>query len=220
MWLVGSKPVRYKCYNSNIFFAWSFAQMTSCFVHYDVGGWQPYVSDELCGWYQLRKCKYPFLLSGLPAQHSNVFYFLWVERERGVSFKNVKMKPGKQEMIQPVRFALWLLVLRCFSQYFGRNRRNPSLRIQPPYIAHWRWKVTTQEINDAEEVVFAGYKESLRCALFILFHCIVLHFKYFISFHFLLLYFKVPTNWSSSWSVALAVFLPKRRSRVHLGSVS
>ena len=147
MWLVGSKPVRYKCYNSNIFFAWFFAQMTSCFVHYDVGGWQPYVSDELCGWYQLRKCKYPFLLSGLRAQPSDVFYFLWVEQERGVSFKNVKMKRGKQEMIQPMRFALWLLVLRCFSQYFGRNRRNPSLRIQPPYIAHWRWKVTTQEIN-------------------------------------------------------------------------
>ena len=181
----------------------------------------------------LRKCKYPFLLSGLPAQPSDVFYFLWVERERGVSFKNVKMKPGKQEMIQPVRFSLWLLALRCFSQYFGRNRRNPSLRIQPPYIAHWRWKVTTQEINDAEVVVFAGYKESLRCALFILFHSFLIsYFIYFISylivlycilsisFHFLLLYFKVPTNWSSSWSVALAVFLPKRRSRVHLGSVS
>ena len=168
----------------------------------------------------LRKCKYPFLLSGLPAQPSDVFYFLWVERERGVSFKNVKMKPGKQEMIQPVRFSLWLLALRCFSQYFGRNRRNPSLRIQPPYIAHWRWKVTTQEINDAEVVVFAGYKESLRCALFILFHCIVLYCILSISFHFLLFYFKVPTNWSSSWSVALAVFLPKRRSRVHLGSVS
>ena len=55
---------------------------------------------------------------------------------------------------------------------------------------------------------------------FISLYCIVLHFKYFISFHFLLLYFKVPTNWSSSWSVALAVFLPKRRSRVHLGRVT
>ena len=97
MWLVGSKPVRYKCYNSNIFFAWFFAQMTSCFVHYDVGGWQPYVSDELCGWYQLRKCKYPFLLSGLPAQPSDVFYFLWVERERGVSLKMSKWSQGNRK---------------------------------------------------------------------------------------------------------------------------
>ena len=99
------------------------------------------------------------------------------------------MKPGKQEMIQPVRFSLWLLVLLCFLQYFGRNRRNPSLRIQPPYIAHWRWKVTTQEINDAEVVVFAGYKESLRCALFILFHCIVLYCILSISFHFISCYY-------------------------------
>ena len=99
------------------------------------------------------------------------------------------MKPGKQEMIQPVRFSLWLLVLLCFLQYFGRNRRNPSLRIQPPYIAHWRWKVTTQEINDAEVVVFAGYKESLRCALFILFHCIVLYRILSISFHFISCYY-------------------------------
>ena len=173
MWLVGSKPVRYKSYNSNIFFAWFFAQMTSCFVHYDVGGWQPYVSDELCGWYQLRKCKYPFLLSGLPAQPSDVFYFLWVERERGVSFKNVKMKPGKQEMIQPVRFSLWLLVLLCFLQYFGRNRRNPSLRIQPPYIAHWRWKVTTQEINHGRWL----YSQATRnpCGVLYLFYFIVLY---------------------------------------------
>ena len=33
---------------------------------------------------------------------------------------------------------------------------------------------------------FAGYKESLRCALFILFHCIVLYCILSISFHFLL----------------------------------
>ena len=45
-----------------------------------------------------------------------------------------------------------------------------------------------------EVVVFAGYKESLRCALLILFHCIVLYCILSISFHFLLLYFKVPTN--------------------------
>ena len=58
-----------------------------------------------------------------------------------------------------------------------------------PYIAHWRWKVTTQEINDAEVVVFAGYKESLRCALFILFHCIVLYCILSISFHFISCYY-------------------------------
>ena len=37
MCLVESKPIRYKCYNSNnIFFTCFFAQMTSCLVHYDV----------------------------------------------------------------------------------------------------------------------------------------------------------------------------------------
>ena len=37
MWLVRSKPIRYKCYNSNnTFFTYFFAQMTSCFVHYDI----------------------------------------------------------------------------------------------------------------------------------------------------------------------------------------
>ena len=39
MWLVESKPIRYKCYNSNnIFFACFFAQKTSYvyFEHYDV----------------------------------------------------------------------------------------------------------------------------------------------------------------------------------------
>ena len=40
-----------------------------------------------------------------------------------------------------------------------------------------------------EVAVFVGYKESLRCALFILFHCIVLHFKYLISFHFTYCYY-------------------------------
>ena len=40
-----------------------------------------------------------------------------------------------------------------------------------------------------EVAVFAGYKESLRCALFILFLCIVLHFKYVISFHFIYCYY-------------------------------
>ena len=169
----------------------------------------------------LRKCKYPFLLSGLPAQPADVFYFLWVERERGVSFKNVKMKPGKQEMIQPVRFSLWLLVLRCFSQYFGRNRRNPSLRIQ--HAIHR--SLTVESYDPRDQRCRGGCIRRLQGILavcfiyFISLYCIVLHFKYFISFHFLLLYFKVPTNWSSSWSVALAVFLPKRRSRVHFWEV-
>ena len=36
-----------------------------------------------------------------------------------------------------------------------------------------------------EVVVFAGYKESLRCALFILFHCIVLYCILSISFYYI-----------------------------------
>jgi len=202
MWLVGSKPIRYKWYNCNIiFFARFFAQMTSCFVHYDVGGWQPCVSDELCSWYKLRKCKYLFLLSGLPAQPSGKE--AWI-------LKMSKWSEGDRKWCSPCGLPCgsWFYVFHSSSEGTGG-------------ILAWEYSRHTS-LNDGGKLRRKRsriHRQHLRCALFILFHCIVLHFKYFISFHFLLLYFKVRTNWSSSSSVALAVFLPKRRSRVHLGRV-
>ena len=192
MWLVGSKPVRYKCYNSNIFFAWFFAQMTSCFVHYDVGGWQPYVSDELCGWYQLRKYKYPFLLSGLRAQPSDVFYFLWIE---AWILKMSKWSEGNRKWYS-------LCGLSCDSSFyvvFHSTSGGTGGILAWEYSRHTSL-TDSRKLRPKRSTMGGGCIRRLQGILavcfiyFISLYCIVLHFKYFISFHFLLLYFICPNK--------------------------
>ena len=157
----------------------------------------------ICSWYKLRKCKYPFLLSGLRAQKE-----AWI-------LKMSKWSEGGRKWCSPCGLPCgsWFYVFHSSSEGTGG-------------ILAWEYSHTS--LNDGGKL--RRKRSKIRrlhwgilavCFIhFISLYWIVLHFKYFISFHFLLLYFKVWTNWSSSWSVALAVFLPKRRSRVHLVSVS
>ena len=195
MWLVGSKPTEVKMlqFQQHLVYSFArfFAQMTSCFVHYDVGGWQPCLNvvDTNCGNPR----------SGLGAQPSG--------KEAGI-LKMSKWSEGDRKWCSPCGLPCgsWFYVFHSSSEGTGG-------------ILAWEYSRHTS-LNDGGKLRMKRSKIrrlhwGILAVCFIYFislYCIVLHFKYLILFHFLLLYFKVRTNWSPSWSVSLAVFLPKRRS--------
>ena len=101
---------------------------------------------------------------------ADVFYFLWVTRERGVNLKISKWSDGNRKWCRlcGLPCSSWFYVF----QYFGRN---PGLRIQPAFIAPCRWEVATEEIK------YGGwlYSQPLRILSGVL---------YFILFHYTVLY--------------------------------
>ena len=181
MWLVGSKPVRYKCYNSNIFFAWFFAQMTSCFVHYDVGGWQPYVSDELCGYASIHF----YLVAGARSPQTSSISFESSGKEAWV----LKMSKWSQEN----RKWYSLCGLPCDSSFYVVFHSTSEGTVG---ILAWEYSRHTSltdggKLRPKRSKMGGGCIRRLQGILavcfiyFISLYCIVLHFKYFILLHFL-----------------------------------
>ena len=131
-------------------------------------------------------CKYPFLLSGRRAQPSDVFYFLWVERERGVSFKMSKWSQGNRKWYSLCGFpcdSSFYVVFHSTSEGTGG-------------ILAWEYSRHTSltdggKLRPKRSKMGGGCIRRLQGILavcfiyFISLYCIVLHFKYFILLHFL-----------------------------------
>ena len=99
----------------------------------------------------------------------------------------VRPMPLARETGNDTACAVFLVTPR--STLFFTVLRKEQEESQPENTAAIHRSLTVESYDPRDQrrevVVFAGYKESLRCALFILFHCIVLYCILSISFDYI-----------------------------------